>query len=79
MLVLLYVGMSILNVCVEEEVLFFDGFDEYTWTASPTATVSYSRVACDVGGMENLNYWKIRYFSVKNWKSVVNRNVSTEA
>ena len=30
MLVLLYVGMSILNVCVEEEVLFFDGFDEYT-------------------------------------------------
>lgn len=30
MLMLLYVGMSILNVCVEEEVLFFDGFDEYT-------------------------------------------------
>ena len=56
MLVLLYVVMSILNVCVEEEFFFFDGFDEYTWTASPTVTASDSWVACDVGGMENLNY-----------------------
>ena len=47
MLMLLYVGMSILNLCVEEEVLFFDGFDEYTWTASPTVTASDSWVTFD--------------------------------
>ena len=48
MLVLLWVEvMSIHNVCVEEEVFFFDGFDEYTWTASPTVTASDSWVTFD--------------------------------
>lgn len=48
MLVLLWMGaMSALNVCAEEEVLFFDDFDEYTWTASPTVTASDSWVTFD--------------------------------
>lgn len=48
MLVLLWMGaMAALNVYAEEEVLFFDDFDEYTWTASPTVTASDSWVTFD--------------------------------